>query len=101
MMGHPNCRCVVLPMPGAWPVSVRVTPPVMRGRQRDAQVGTEEGDTCFRDYGDGRGWCQGHLELRRDDDLGGCSCFAFAPCSSCMSQVPECDTCGHREPEPC
>lgn len=80
-----------------------VPPPVMRGRHRAAPVGQEEGDTCFRDYGDGRGWCQGRMELRRDDDLGGCSCFTmrFPPCSSCMSTVPECDTCGHREPEPC
>lgn len=31
-MGHPNCRCHVVPILGLWPLGVTVPPPPMRGR---------------------------------------------------------------------
>lgn len=79
----------------AWPADQAVPLPLMRGRCRDAPEGTEEGELCFRNGG-----CQGKLELRSRDGAG-CHCgISWAPCSSCMSRVPECPSCGHREPEP-
>lgn len=84
----------------AWPADVVVAPAPMRGRQITPEPGWEEGALCLRNY-PGEATCLGKLDLRRDDDLGGCSCFVSAPCSSCMSYVPECPRCGHREPEPC
>jgi len=97
-MTHPNCRCFVVPMPGAWPANVLVPPPVMRGRMVKAPEGFEEGDLCLITYG--AETCMGKLELCRNDDLGGCTCWINAPCSSCMSQVPQCTECGHRQEEP-
>ena len=74
--------------------AIWVPPAPMRGRSVDAPCGWQEGDLCMRDL------CLGVLELRRDYDLGGCTCWQHAPCSSCLSHVPECPECGHREPEP-
>lgn len=86
------------PAPRAWPADVAVPPRQVAGI-RNAPEGVEEGALCVRPLRDG-GYCLTRLELRRDDEIGGCSCFISAPCSSCMSQVPECPSCGHREPEP-
>jgi hypothetical protein len=40
------------------------------------------------------------LELRPRDRDGCCTCFVSAPCSHCMSTVPECLSCGWRAEEP-
>lgn len=69
------------------------------GLPRAVAVGTGEGDLCLRSH-DGAAPCLGQLVLRRADDMRGCSCFISAPCGSCMSIVPECPKCGHREDEP-
>jgi len=82
----------------AWPREVLVPLRSVRG-PRFAPVGVEEGDLCMRSYPDGRPPCLGKMVLRRDPDQGGCYCWRSAPCGSCLSEVPECDTCGHREPE--
>lgn len=81
-----------------WPRHEAVLPRQVDG-PRYAQLGTEEGDLCLRSY-DGSAPCLGKLELRRDSDIGGCYCFICAPCGSCMSMVPECPVCCHREQEP-
>jgi hypothetical protein len=81
--------------PPQWPNDLAVPLPSMRGRQREAQVGTEEGSLCLRGE-----WCQGRLVLRSRDGAG-CYCGAVhAPCPACMSRVPECPVCYHREDEP-
>lgn len=74
-----------------------VPAPQMRGLPVDATPGEEEGDLCLRTYGTET--CMGHLELRHAD-LGGCYCFKVAPCSYCLSEVPECTDCGWRAEEP-
>lgn len=80
---------------GLWPREVLVSPRAVRG-PHIAPVGVEEGDLCMRDL------CQGALELRRslEGEDRGCTCFLSAPCGTCMSVVPECPVCGHREEEP-
>lgn len=83
--------------PPAWPAEVAVPLRPIKGL-RDAPEGTEEGDLCVREYQGET--CLGRLELRARASLGGCTCWQCAPCSSCMSSVPECQRCGHREPEP-
>lgn len=90
---------VLIGRPPAFPQGVRLPAAPMRGRHRDPISGHEEGDLCARQHGDGS-ICLGVLEMRRAD-LGGCTCFRTAPCASCLSEVPECPRCGHREPEPC
>ncbi len=32
ILDHPNCRCVLVPILGLWPLDVTVPPPPMRGR---------------------------------------------------------------------
>lgn len=81
-----------------WPAEITVPPRPSPG-PRNAPEGDEEGALCVRPLRDG-GHCLTRLELRRADELGGCSCWRSAPCSSCMSYVPECPNCGHREPKP-
>lgn len=80
-----------------------VGPPLMRGRQRTPEPGFEEGDLCLR-FDPRYGTCLGKLENRHgepDEGSGwGCSCFQNAPCSYCMSEVPECPICGWRDEEP-
>lgn len=50
--------------------------------------GVDEGDVC------GRNGCDGVLVMKHQFTEGGCSCFRAAPCGYCMSEVPECPTCG-------
>lgn len=90
----------------AWPADITVPPPPMKGRQRTPEPGHEEGELCLRNA-PGFPTCLGKLELRHapaDPDGYGGSCYCWriqAPCSHCLSEVPECPQCGHREPEPC
>jgi len=80
-----------------WPADIPVPLRAIKGL-RDAPEGHEEGELCVREY---QGViCLGQLALEPAPGMGGCYCWRIAPCSSCMSQVPECPRCGHREPEP-
>jgi len=90
-LGHPNCRCAVVPILGLWPLDVTVPPPPMRGRQRDAQVGTELGAPCFRQDGISLGWCQGTMELAHDPLAGHPSAAGQElglVCSECLEDWP-------------
>jgi hypothetical protein len=81
-----------------WPAEVEVPPRPVQGL-RVPPPGEQEGELCLR-ADPGFPTCLGKLELRRNPDLGGCYCFKIAPCSSCMSEVPECPKCGWRSEEP-
>ena len=54
-----------------------------------ANYGVEEGDTCFRE------WCQGKLAYVRNRS---CSCHINPPCSACVDAKLACTKCGF-EPE--
>lgn len=58
------------------------------------KCGEEEGDLCRRDA------CCGRLTLQAGAEFESCSCWRSAPCSHCMSMVPECPDCGWRAEEP-
>lgn len=81
-----------------WPRGVAVSLRPVAGI-RNAPEGHEEGELCGRTY-PGVAFCLGKLEARPRNSDRGCSCFLSAPCGHCMSVVPECPACGHREPEP-
>lgn len=89
----PPCAAFSRPSAPAWPSGFPVPLRPVLGL-RDAPVGVEEGELCLRDR------CLGVMELRPRFDLGGCQCWRAAPCSSCMSVVPECTECGFRVDEP-
>lgn len=85
----------------SWPADVQVAPRQARPPQPPPE-GTEEGDLCLRHHPGVSGPCLGKLEMRRstDAEMRGCYCHICPPCGTCMSVVPECPVCGHREPEP-
>lgn len=94
-LGRFNCRGeYVMDRPRitpAWPQDVTVPPPPMRGRHRDAQVGTELGAPCFRQGGRLVGWCQGTMELQHDPWAGHPNAAGQEvglECSECLEQWP-------------
>ena len=84
-----------------WPLAdLRIPPPPMRGRMVDPPLGQEEGELCMRTQ-PGFGPCFVRLELRHGRGRDGCYCRIIqAPCGYCMSEVPECPSCGWRAEEP-
>lgn len=81
-----------------FPRNVIVPPPVMRGRQRPAPLGDDEGQLCLRPDHQG-GVCRGVIEYLPDATFGGCGCSTspMPPCSYCTSTQPECPACGWRD----
>jgi hypothetical protein len=84
---------------GRHPVFPCEVPPRQVLGLRDAPIGTEESTQCGRTY-PGVTFCLGVLVNRPDESFGGCHCGAVpAPCSSCLSWLPECPSCGWRAEE--